>query len=226
MSGVHYKSSRIGHNRKSHFTYYRSIMHNVKLNKKSFAIFSGCYDITKDQIGIGLNGDIPWSIKEDMVHFRRITTSVKDSKNVNVVLMGRKTWESIPKENRPLEKRINIVLTRREPRYVECRKNRGMTYFVSSMDSAFRKINYMHNVESVYVIGGSNLINYFVSNGIADAIYFTRILNYFKCDAFVANIEPRISPKYALDMKYRAYQKGTRKSEQTDYVFTKYTLIK
>lgn len=51
---------------------------------------------------IGNDGDIPWSIREDMRHFREVTTG-------HVLLMGRTTYDSI---GRPLPGRINIVLTR------------------------------------------------------------------------------------------------------------------
>jgi dihydrofolate reductase len=54
---------------------------------------------------IGKNGDIPWNIPEDLKHFKELTMG-------NPVIMGRKTYESLPK--RPLKGRLNIVLTRRE----------------------------------------------------------------------------------------------------------------
>ena len=50
--------------------------------------------------GIGLNGDMPWHIPADLKHFSSITNS-------NIVIMGRKTWESLPDEHRPLKNRIN-----------------------------------------------------------------------------------------------------------------------
>lgn len=52
---------------------------------------------------IGRNGEIPWRLSEDLRHFRQITMG-------HPVIMGRKTWESLPK--RPLPGRRNIVLTR------------------------------------------------------------------------------------------------------------------
>lgn len=58
---------------------------------------------------IGKGGKIPWRLRDDM-HFFRDTTDGK------IVVMGRKTYESIPKKFRPLPHRENIVLTR-DPEY-------------------------------------------------------------------------------------------------------------
>ena len=62
--------------------------------------------------GIGLNGKLPWRLKEDMKLFKRITTTIQnpnDEGKQNAVIMGRKTWESIPNKFRPLPNRINII---------------------------------------------------------------------------------------------------------------------
>ena len=59
--------------------------------------------------GIGYQGELPWKpIRDDMKHFRRITVG----NNTNIVIMGRATYESIPRKHRPLKNRINIVLTK------------------------------------------------------------------------------------------------------------------
>ena len=72
---------------------------------------------TKNDFGIGLKGKMPWQLPEDMKYFKRITKSTEDVTKRNAVIMGRKTWESIPKKFRPLEGRVNVVLTR-HPEYV------------------------------------------------------------------------------------------------------------
>lgn len=54
---------------------------------------------------IGNNGEIPWHLPEDLAHFRATTMG-------GIVIMGRKTWESIPPKFRPLPGRINIVVSR------------------------------------------------------------------------------------------------------------------
>lgn len=56
---------------------------------------------------IGKDGALPWRIPEDMKRYRQITMG-------KVVVMGRKTWESIPEKFRPLPGRTNVVVTRRE----------------------------------------------------------------------------------------------------------------
>ena len=53
--------------------------------------------------GIGKNGTMPWRVPEDVAWFKKITTG-------HTVIMGRKTWESIPKKFRPLPDCNNIVL--------------------------------------------------------------------------------------------------------------------
>ncbi len=54
---------------------------------------------------IGRNNTLPWHLPEDMAHFKRLTMGCP-------VIMGRKTWDSLPPKFRPLPGRLNIVLTR------------------------------------------------------------------------------------------------------------------
>lgn len=54
---------------------------------------------------IGRNNALPWHLPEDMAHFRRATTGCP-------VIMGRKTWDSLPAKFRPLPERMNLVVTR------------------------------------------------------------------------------------------------------------------
>ena len=49
--------------------------------------------------------------RKDMALFARLTKWTMDSEKKNAVIMGRKTWESIPEKNRPLPNRLNIVLS-------------------------------------------------------------------------------------------------------------------
>lgn len=66
-------------------------------------------------LGIGYKGSIPWKLDKDMKYFQRLTMKYgrpKQTSASNLVMMGRKTWESIPSAYRPLKNRINIVLSK------------------------------------------------------------------------------------------------------------------
>ena len=65
-----------------------------------------------EQLGIGSGGQLPWRLPGDMAAFKRITTTTMTPGRENAVVMGRKTWESIPARFRPLPGRVNIVLSR------------------------------------------------------------------------------------------------------------------
>ena len=54
---------------------------------------------------IGRGGDIPWRVPEDMIRFKQVTMG-------HTVVMGRRTWDSLPARNRPLPGRRNVVLSR------------------------------------------------------------------------------------------------------------------
>jgi dihydrofolate reductase len=59
---------------------------------------------------IGSDNDIPWHLPEDLAHFKRVTMG-------SAVVMGRRTWDSLPERNRPLPGRRNIVVTRQPDWY-------------------------------------------------------------------------------------------------------------
>lgn len=62
--------------------------------------------------GIGKDGTIPWSIPEDMTYFKHITKPKEyDKTTFSIVIMGRKTWESIPDKFKPLPSRYNIIVS-------------------------------------------------------------------------------------------------------------------
>ena len=63
--------------------------------------------------GIGVKGSLPWRLPGDMAFFKKTTLDAGKAGGVNAVVMGRKTWQSIPERFRPLPGRINIVLSRR-----------------------------------------------------------------------------------------------------------------
>ena len=61
--------------------------------------------------GIGQKSRLPWRLSKEMAYFKRITCNAPEGR-INAVLMGRKTWESIPAKFKPLPNRVNIVISR------------------------------------------------------------------------------------------------------------------
>jgi dihydrofolate reductase len=61
--------------------------------------------------GIGLDGGLPWRLPGEMAFFRDLTTKTRDAAKRNAVLMGRKTWDSLPPKFKPLPGRLNVVLS-------------------------------------------------------------------------------------------------------------------
>lgn len=59
---------------------------------------------------IGKDDGLPWRLHADMLRFKRLTVG----EGHNAVLMGRTTWESLPEAYRPLDNRLNIVVTRNQ----------------------------------------------------------------------------------------------------------------
>ncbi len=88
---------------------------------------------------IGNKGKIPWRLPHDMERFQRLTVG-------ETVIMGRRTWESLPPKFRPLPKRRNIVLT--NSRFVA----EGADVFTNLSDAIMDS-----NTEKVYIIGGEQL---------------------------------------------------------------------
>lgn len=123
------------------------------------------------ELGIGRLGGLPWHIPEDLQHFRKITSG-------NTILMGRKTWDSLP--NRPLKDRINCVLSSTYP-------GSGPLWF-KSLDTA---MDYFDNtgVGKVFVIGGSNLFRDTICLPCMSVLHITRVSGTHNSDSFFPEFE-------------------------------------
>ena len=111
--------------------------------------------------GIGKDNTIPWNIPEDMKHFYNITT--QDNTKKNVVIMGRKTWESIPETHKPLKNRINVILTKNHIWLERNKEVLGEHYNDSNIrinNSFTDVINYYDDKSyNVFIIGGAQIYN-------------------------------------------------------------------
>lgn len=134
------------------------------------------------QNGIGKNGQLPWQLPADLKHFKEITTAVQDPKKQNVVLMGRKTWDSIPEKFRPLKGRINFVLSRR----ADLQLPSGV-FSAGSFEAAFNILgskDLKSKWESVFVIGGAEIFNKAIVLPECQKLFVTHIKSAFSCDTY------------------------------------------
>jgi dihydrofolate reductase len=106
---------------------------------------------------IGRDGTIPWRVPEDGRHFRELTMG-------HAVVMGRKTWDSLPDRFRPLPGRRNVVVTRNEAWSAEGAERAG---------SLADALLLLEGAQQVYVIGGAAL--YADALPLADELLLTEL---------------------------------------------------
>ena len=106
---------------------------------------------------IGKDNKLLCHLKEDMQNFKRLTTN-------NIVVMGRKTYESIGK---PLKDRINIVISRSD------NKDEGNLIWVHSLEEAMKKAKEYE--KDIYIIGGGSVYKEALEKNIVDKICLTRV---------------------------------------------------
>lgn len=110
----------------------------------------------KDRV-IGLDGDMPWKLGADLRRFKTITTG-------HTVVMGRKTWESIPEKFRPLPNRRNIILTRNPDFWAKD------VLLCESLEQALSNIP---DDQEAFLIGGTSVFE--AGLEIADRLYVTLV---------------------------------------------------
>jgi len=114
---------------------------------------------TASSLGIGRQGKLPWRLGVDMAFFKRATLSAGLPGQSNAVIMGRKTYQSIPARFRPLNGRVNVVISRNP----EIRAELDLPAEVlvaSSLDDALDQLGSSkvgQAVSQVYVIGGGSI---------------------------------------------------------------------
>ncbi|KAF8227422.1 hypothetical protein L208DRAFT_1405356 [Tricholoma matsutake] len=142
--------------------------------------------------GIGQNSTLPWRLPKEMKYFAQATSAAPDGK-LNAVIMGRNTWESIPKRYRPLSNRMNLIISRNKNYELEKTGN-GPAYLHADLASALAQLYFRDSQENhrVFVIGGASLYSESLalsepsSSAIVDRILLTRILSPdFPCDVFM-----------------------------------------
>lgn len=132
-------------------------------------------------MGIGKNGRLPWHFKREMKYFKDLTTKTNDLSNVNMVIMGRNTWESLPEKYRPLPGRKNVILTKKHHYEVS-----GGAEICDSLEEAFKTAD--EDIEQIFIIGGAKVFVQALNDPRVNGIYLTKIDANFDCDTFFPEI--------------------------------------
>ena len=119
--------------------------------------------VAMDEDGcIGKQGDLPWRLKSDMVRFKNLT----EADGYNAVIMGRKTWDSLPDSFRPLPERVNIVMSR------DVNWSHGDVEVALYHGRAI-EIAYAEACDECWVIGGAQIYEMFMDR--IDEIHVTTV---------------------------------------------------
>ena len=147
--------------------------------------------IAKNRV-IGKDNRLLWNIPEDMAHFKTLTTG-------HTVIMGRKTWESLPPRFRPLPGRRNIVITR-QPDYAA-----PGAELADSLENALKLAS---TATSIFIIGGEQI--YTQAMAVADRLEITEVDQEPDGDAWFPEIA-------AVDWEKMA------KTEGSEFAFVTYS---
>jgi len=121
---------------------------------------------------IGKSGQLIWTDKDDMARFKRLTTG-------KIVIMGRKTWDSIPESYRPLPHRQNVIITRN----ISLQIPDGVERLTSITEALTRYKN-----DDIMVIGGAEIYAGTIDH--ADCLELTEIAKEIPGDTFFPLLHP------------------------------------
>jgi dihydrofolate reductase len=130
----------------------------------------------KDRV-IGKNGTMPWHLPEDLAHFKRTTLG-------HPVMMGRKTWDSLPPKFRPLPGRLNVVITS-DASLQENLKKTGTSRAPGLMEAL--SICEQTGCNQAWVIGGAQI--YAQALPLAHKLVVTEIDAMIEGDAFAPPLD-------------------------------------
>lgn len=159
-----------------------------------------------DNNALGKDNKLLFRLKKDMAHFKNITTD-------NVVIMGRKTYESIGKT---LPNRVNIVLSR------NMESNEDF-YTFDSIEKAIEWSKENYPQKEIFITGGASVYDKALKDDIVDKLYMTKIKQTVEdADAFFPEIDYK--RKWSITSVERFFENGIEffiyEAEKKDKVFS------
>lgn len=171
--------------------------------------------------GIAKDGVIPWHCPEDLNHFKKMTTG-------HIVIMGRKTWKSLPEKFTPLSYRINVVISAKG-----LMTNNNETYpnFVfNSIDQVIEHFSInkkQYANKKLFVVGGASICNQFLKRNLISDVHLTMINCNYLCDQFIEFPELVAVEESTIcgneDVIYRKYH--TINHEEMQFLYVMHDII-
>ncbi|MEK7602577.1 MAG: dihydrofolate reductase [Patescibacteria group bacterium] len=125
--------------------------------------------LSKQTRAVGKGGNLLWDNRQDLAHFKKLTAG-------HPVIMGRKTWESLPEQFRPLPKRTNIVVTSAGWYGAE-----GAAV-AHSLPEALSRAKDSEGADEIFVIGGGEI--YKLALPFAERLYLTLVDDALEGDTY------------------------------------------
>jgi len=173
--------------------------------------------------GIGKDGELPWKIPEDMAFFRDRTTTTSDPNKTNIIIMGRKTFESIG--NRPLKSRFNICVSNTLCKDLYA-KYTNLT-IVSNFEEALQLSALHEKCEKIFVIGGLQLYNVALCHEGYFEVIYNVIKGNYDCDTFFPKMNMTLfcEPEVTVISDNVISKKYKMKSFKDNYSYNKETFL-
>jgi dihydrofolate reductase len=134
----------------------------------------------KKSRGIGFKDKLPFKSSKDLKRFKKITIGSGN----NSVIMGSKTWLSLPFLTRPLKHRENIVLSRTKNKF----DLTGKGYLLNNIE-LIEEFCKKQKFDENWIIGGGEIYKKALEMGIVKKIYITEIDEEYECDTFFPEID-------------------------------------
>lgn len=121
---------------------------------------------------IGYKNGIPWYVKDDLRLFKKLTIN-------NTVIMGRKTWDSLP--IKPLKDRVNIVLSSKDHTSID-----NNVIYCKTLTEALK---HKKVVNDIYIIGGASIYEFALAAGVVDEVIVSLIPGKHDGDTFFPKLD-------------------------------------
>lgn len=159
-------------------------------------------------IGDSVKNDLPWpKIKSDMRFFEKTTTGTfLENGRKNFLIMGRKSYESLPEKIRPLKNRSTVVVTRNNFYLIK----EGL-YSATSVEDAIVLCNHIDSSADIFIAGGGQIYEYVLQHDLVDEMIITHLL--YECEGDV------VFPHINTSVWYNAEKQSPATDENSGIVY-------